>query len=370
MPYFNFITDEEFRLGLESDYKELQATFKVEAWKAVHVLAGSIIEALLIDFLLSTKHKSWSTNKILSLKFNEAIKACKEAGLLSNRSEPLTIVVKDFRNLIHPGRIKRLAQNVDRNSAQIAISLVKMIIKEVRDKRQSLYGLTAEQFVTQLERDPNVVKVLEHFTRDMQEAELEKLLLKIIPDSYFELMKEESNPVTDEIIDALQICFHRIFENVSIKVKTKVMQRHIWILKNEGSYKINFYENYFFKNFYFEYIPNGSDRKFIKDRLFALVSYTSGLGDFNHKFDHIGAYLDDDEIVNFSNRVLNCYIKTEEIDKYWIWINYDEMKSDHQRKFIETIDKPRTTFFLSDEAKTKLQDLKNTILSDENDLPF
>lgn len=368
MPYFNFITNEEFRLGLESDYKELQATFKVDAWKAVHVLAGSIIEALLIDFLLSTKHKSWSTNKILSLKFNEAIKECKEVGLLSNRSESLTTVVKDFRNLIHPGRIKRLAQNVDRNSAQIAISLVELIIEDVREKRQSIYGLTAEQFVTQLERDPNVVKVLEHFTKDMQETELEKLLLKIIPDSYFEYLNEESDSYTRKTLKALQECFHKIFENVSDEVKTKVMQRHIWILKNEGSYKINFYENYFFKNSYFEYIPNGSDRKFIKDRLFALVSDTSDLGDIIHKFDSIGAYLDDDEIVNFSYRVLNCYIETGQIDKYWIWLNYEEMKPDHQRKFIETIDKPRT--FLIDEAMTKLKDLKNFILSAENDLPF
>ena len=260
MQSFNFITDEEFRFSLDSDYKELQAVFKEEAWKAVHVLAGSIIEALLIDFLLSTKHKAWSTNKILGLTFNEAIKECREVNLLSDRTEPLTIVVKDFRNLIHPGRIKRLEQNVDSNSAQVAISLAEMILEEVREKRQSIYGLTSEQLVTQLERDLNVVKVLEHFTADMQETELEKLLLKIIPDRYFDLLNEEPDPYTDEILEALQKCFHQVFESVSDSVKKKVMQRHLWILKNEGSYKIDLYENLFFKNAYFQYIPNDSDR--------------------------------------------------------------------------------------------------------------
>lgn len=364
MASFNFITDEELRFGLESDYKELQAAFKVEAWKSVHVLAGSIIEALLIDFLLSTKYKAWSTNKILSLQFNQAIKECKEVNLLSDRTEPLTTIVKDFRNLIHPGRIKRLEQNVDSNSAQVAISLTEMIIEEVRQKRQAIYGLTAEQLVTQLERDLNVVKVLEHFTADMQETELEKLLLKIIPDRYFELLNEEPNPYTDKTLEALQKCFHRVFENVSDGVKKKIMQRHLWILKNEGSYKIDLYENLFFKNSYFQYIPNSSDRKFIKDRLIALVSDAGDLGDFSHKFSTIGPYLDDDEIDNFSSRVIRGFTRKEDITDYWIWQNYSILTQNHQQTFMEAIERRVKNIFSSKEEKTKLKGLRSYLESD------
>lgn len=303
------------------------------------------------------------------MKFNEAIKECKDVNPLSDRTEPLTTVVRDFRNLIHPGRIKRLEQNIDSNSAQVAISLVEMIIDEVREKRQLIYGLTAEQLVAQLERDLNVVKVLEHFTQDIQETELEKLLLKIIPDRYFELLNEEPDPYTDETLEALQKCFHKVFENVPEEIKTKVMQRHIWILKNEASYKIDLYENIFFKNPYFKHVPISSDRKFIKDRLFALVSDAGDLGDFSHKFSNIAPYLDDNEIENFSSRVLRGYARKEEIDDFWIWQNYAEMKQEHQCKFIEIIGRRQKNRFLSDEANTKLQELK-IYLESGDELPF
>ena len=51
MADFTFIVDPGLRRGLESDFKELSACLKAEAWKAVHVLAGSIVEAVLIDAL-------------------------------------------------------------------------------------------------------------------------------------------------------------------------------------------------------------------------------------------------------------------------------------------------------------------------------
>jgi hypothetical protein len=44
MSLFDFISGDKFRLSLESDYQELQSAMQVEAYKAVHVLAGSIVE--------------------------------------------------------------------------------------------------------------------------------------------------------------------------------------------------------------------------------------------------------------------------------------------------------------------------------------
>src|ERR1043166_4837844 len=56
MGAFDFVSDERFRESLESDYLEIQRCLDAEAWKAVHVLAGSIVEAVLIDYLLSVNH--------------------------------------------------------------------------------------------------------------------------------------------------------------------------------------------------------------------------------------------------------------------------------------------------------------------------
>ena len=245
----------------------------------------------------------------MGLSFNEAIKECREANFITDRTASLTSVVRDFRNLIHPGRMKRLAEKIDGNSAQVAISLVEMTIEEVRERKRSVYGLTAEQLVAQLERDLNVIKVLGHFTSDMQEIELERLLLKINPERYFELLNEEPDPYIDEILVALQKCYHQVFDSVSEDVKTKVMHKYIRILKTEGSHTIDIYEDVFYKNDYLTFISSELDRKFIKDRLFGLISDVRDLGQLSHKFTNIGFYLDDDEATNFTRRALDSYLR-------------------------------------------------------------
>lgn len=53
---FDFITETEFRQGLQEDYAELLKCEGVSAWKAVHVLAGSIVEAVLVDYLVGAGH--------------------------------------------------------------------------------------------------------------------------------------------------------------------------------------------------------------------------------------------------------------------------------------------------------------------------
>ena len=53
MSTFDFIADDEFRESLASDYRELETCVEHEAWKAAHVIAGGIVETLLVDYLLT-----------------------------------------------------------------------------------------------------------------------------------------------------------------------------------------------------------------------------------------------------------------------------------------------------------------------------
>ena len=54
---FDFVSDEKFRFSLERDYQELVASLQNGAWKAAYILAGSIIEAILIDYLLAIDYQ-------------------------------------------------------------------------------------------------------------------------------------------------------------------------------------------------------------------------------------------------------------------------------------------------------------------------
>jgi hypothetical protein len=71
----SFITHEEFRLALGADQAELIRCLEGRAWKAVHVLAGSITEAVLLDYLIATEYQKRPTEDLLRLTLHEAIAA-------------------------------------------------------------------------------------------------------------------------------------------------------------------------------------------------------------------------------------------------------------------------------------------------------
>jgi hypothetical protein len=54
---FDFVGDEQFRNSLISDYKEILRSLHSGAWKAVHILAGSVVEAILVSYLESIDYQ-------------------------------------------------------------------------------------------------------------------------------------------------------------------------------------------------------------------------------------------------------------------------------------------------------------------------
>src|SRR5262245_1779190 len=110
MADFSFIVDPELRQALEADYAELGATIQAHAWKAAHVMAGSVIEAVLVYYLVSTKYQSRNSQAPLKMSFDDLIGACKREHILTDKTADLSSAVKRYRNLIHPGRVLRLEE--------------------------------------------------------------------------------------------------------------------------------------------------------------------------------------------------------------------------------------------------------------------
>src|SRR2546423_1015687 len=162
MPTFDFIATPEFRQSLESDYAELLKCAEAEAWKSVQVMAGSIVEALLIDYLVVTASKRTGKDP-LKMDLAEAVTICKLEKVISDRSADLSSVIRSYRNLIHPGRLVRLnEEQPSQGSGRIAIALVELIVEDVAKVRRAAFGLTAEQILSKLERDANCLPILKH----------------------------------------------------------------------------------------------------------------------------------------------------------------------------------------------------------------
>jgi ABC-type transporter Mla MlaB component len=233
MATFDFINGEDFRLSLEADYRELNSAMQTQAWKTVHVLAGSIIETVLIDYLVASEYQKKFSSNPLKMTLAEAISACRQENALSEKTEHLSHVIRSYRNLIHPGRSVRLSEVANEQGAIIAKALIEIIIEEIAAQKKQNYGYTAEQIITKIEQDSTAIAILGHLLRDTNENEMERLLLRAIPKRYFELMSLEYRP--EYLLSSLVTCYRLSFGTVSIETKEKAVKSFVKIIKEESS---------------------------------------------------------------------------------------------------------------------------------------
>jgi hypothetical protein len=271
---FDFIEDPSFRESLQKDHAEMERCFQHEAWKSVQVLAGSIVEALLIDYLVASNTGQRQKDP-LKMDLGDAISVCRSEKVLSDRSADLCSVVRSYRNLIHPGRVIR--QNEAQpsvNSARIAVSLIEMICEEVAKVRQSTFGFTAEQIIAKVERDPNAMAILKHLLEDLNFRQKQRLLLDVLPTRYFELHAKDTAPLSDvdysvELFDLRRV-FRTVFDSVDDELKATVAQRFIQVLREEDGEYVVTYGDAFFLSRDLRYLPE-NQRAIVKDHIFSRV---------------------------------------------------------------------------------------------------
>jgi hypothetical protein len=245
---FDFVTDEDLRKSLESDAQEMSNCFGTKAWKAVHILGGAMIEAVLVDHLLATSHKEVAKADVLNMDLGQLLEVCKKDKILSAKTVALSTAVKAYRNLIHPGRALRLNDTPNEEGATVVRALLNMVVQEVANRQKDEYGYTAEQLVSKLERDSSVLPILPHLLKGMRQAELRRLLLSAAPRRYFELDPEEIFGAHDpDIRPRIAACFRTAFDIAPEQVKQLVAMNFVTVLKEKNRDEVLEYETAFFR---------------------------------------------------------------------------------------------------------------------------
>jgi hypothetical protein len=312
MKPFDYITIEDFRHSLESDYTELCSSIEFNNIKAAHVLAGSIVEAVIIDSIIS--EGILQKEKALKLDLHDAIEKAQTAGIISKKTYDLSSVIRDYRNLIHPGRIIRLNEKISANSAYVAKALVDIVIDEISTKRRQTYGYTAEQILSKISKDSSVDAILLHLLKGMNNTEIRRLLLVTLPRSYLSAIEDEYAP--PHLVESLSLCFRNAFSLASEEVKKEVAERFICILKEESERAIETYGTAFFRFGDMKYVSTDDAdlaKKHFLSRLknensVNLVIALSGIGQFLAKeeaFDFVDSLI---KLVNLD--------KSSDIKKY------------------------------------------------------
>ena len=310
MPSFDFITDKDFRTILEADQKEIRQCAESKAWKAVHVLAGSIIEAVLIDYLIAEKHISH--DGALKMDLGKAIKLAAEKSIISEKTAALSSVIKEYRNLIHPGRSIRMAETTSAASARIAESLVEMILTEIEGRKRSNYGYTAEQIVSKIEQDSFVGAILNHLLEDLNRSEAERLLLKIIPERY---MDELEDPFRGEehVLTSLVDLFRTAYDKADDRLQARVGQEFVQILKEERQEFIFAYSRAFFRMSDLQHL-SAADIQLVKSHFFARIKSYEDDRELILAFSGIGKYILPDEVSSFVDPLVRTMCRGSDKD--------------------------------------------------------
>lgn len=142
-----FIEEEGFRDNLRVDISSTEIAFSNGEWKGATVLAGSVVEALLL-WALQARNPSDIKNTVEALRQSEPsfrdpgetlerwdmyslIEVAAKLQAISANTASQCRLAKDFRNLIHPGRAQRLGEVCDRGTALSAMAAVEFVVRDL-----------------------------------------------------------------------------------------------------------------------------------------------------------------------------------------------------------------------------------------------
>ncbi len=355
---FDFISGEDFRISLENDYKELNDAMQVGAWKAVHVLAGSIIEAVLVDYLFAI---GYHKEDPLRVSLERAITICKQEGILSEKTEHIAHAIQSYRNLIHPGRSIRLGETADESGAKIAQGLVDMVVSQVAANKQRKFGYTAEQIVKKIINDSSTVAILGHLLTHVTEREKERLLITNIPEAYVEIWNEEEP--TRSTLNSLSACFRAVYKNAAEATKKKAAEQTIKIIKEEDQATARVYLTNFFRGTDLQYLSS-EEVRLLKEYLLSILGKRPDAS-LLRALEGIGPFLGSGDIWRLMNTLVprlfskSSLIERDEIEKF-LSSEYSNMPTVVKHKLEDYLKEEGWTD-LDDYAKEVLTELRNCI---------
>lgn len=273
---------------------------QIGAYKAAVVIAGSIVEAVLIDYVIA--ENIILREDALTLDFGKVLILCKDKKIISEKTSDLSSVIKGYRNLIHPGRALRLNESVDKDSAEVSKALVNIVLGEVEKQKKENYGYTAEQIIAKIKSDSNTPAILSILIKKTNPKELERLMLKHLPEAYLEEIRSEDQWGGDErehIKPTLVTCFRQSFDNADDKLKKKIANWFAKIIREESDSVILSYGIAFLRSSDMKYMDI-DDVEIVKHHIFGqiknelndvLIETLSGISKFLNESD-IQAFVD------------------------------------------------------------------------------
>jgi hypothetical protein len=140
---FSCVTSSRLRAIAERDWNECWAALNAGCWKSVAILAGGILETIILSMLTRRKTKALKTNAARGFRpdiqrwtLGEMIAVAEELKLFGPPIQMLPRPVKEYRNLAHPGDELREGLSVSESSAMTSFHALRTILDELSKIRR------------------------------------------------------------------------------------------------------------------------------------------------------------------------------------------------------------------------------------------
>jgi hypothetical protein len=136
-PKFGFVHNSVIKAIVERDYNEL-VKIRETALKATFILAGGMIEGLLLDALLQDIPKAMNTSPgrrerrpLEEWGLSALLDAAVELKLISSSAQSFGHSVREYRNLVHPGLEYRSGLTLASEEVEIAERVMDIVIRDL-----------------------------------------------------------------------------------------------------------------------------------------------------------------------------------------------------------------------------------------------
>lgn len=143
--FSSIVMDSEMQQILESRWTECCRCIEIDAPLAATIMMGGLLETILLArinqldsqeqiFTCKTAPKDFKTNKTLQLKdwaLRNYIDVAHELNWISQTEKDLGVVLRDYRNYIHPFKQKSHGVRLLKKDAQILWDVSKSIIRQI-----------------------------------------------------------------------------------------------------------------------------------------------------------------------------------------------------------------------------------------------
>jgi hypothetical protein len=138
---FGFVSDPKLREICCRDYLELGKARRARAHKSITMLSGGLLEAMLSDALgqEATKAKAsygrlYPKKKRVQWTLESLIEVAEDMGIITRGATQLSHTLRDYRNLVHPIKEIRSGYKVQKEEAEIAVNMLRIVMRDMRNR--------------------------------------------------------------------------------------------------------------------------------------------------------------------------------------------------------------------------------------------